>query len=82
MTQLKNLNCVKTQKTQFVTNLEISEISIYKGKKTFKGSFSKNILTLWQPMRCSLGLGFFGGDGGGSQYIFFFVGGHFFKVYF
>ena len=35
--------------------LEIWQISIKKTKKTLNWSFSKNILTPWQPMRCSLG---------------------------
>ena len=52
----KNLNCDKTKKdyncdkTWIMTNLYLWII-----KKTLRGSFSKNILTPWQPMRCSLG---------------------------
>ena len=59
----QNSNCDKTQKLilwqnlqiQIVTKLEWWQISIYKRTKTLRGSFSKNILTPWQPMRCSLG---------------------------
>ena len=71
MTNLKNLNCDKTQigtkfklwqnsnchKTQTLKlsqNLNYDESQFVK-KKTLKGYFSKNILTTWQPMKCSLG---------------------------
>ena len=40
--------------TQIVIKLEILQISIYEDK-TLNGSFSKNILTPWQLMGCSLG---------------------------
>ena len=58
----QNSNYDKTQKlklwqnteTQIVTQLEIWLISGYE-EKNFKGSFSKNILTPSQVMRCSLG---------------------------
>ena len=45
MTKLINLDFDKTQKLK-CDNL---------WRKNFKRSFSKNILTPWQPMRCSLG---------------------------
>ena len=54
VTKLKNSNCDITKKNQIVTKLEIWQNSIKK-KKNFKKSFSKNILTPWQPMRCFLG---------------------------
>ena len=62
--KLKNSNCEeKNQKLKFwqnsktwiVTKLESWQISSYEEKLILKGSFSKNILTPWQPMRCSLG---------------------------
>ena len=37
-----------------MTKIEIWQISIYE-EFFLKGSFSKNILTPWQPRRCSLG---------------------------
>ena len=42
-------------RTQIVTKLKILQNLIKKEKKTLKWSFSKNSLTPWQPMRCSLG---------------------------
>ena len=38
-----------------MTKLELWQISIYEKKTNLKGSFSKNILTTWQQIRCSLG---------------------------
>ena len=60
--KLKNSKCDKTQKlkvwqnwkTQLVTKLKYDK-SQFMTKNTLKESFSKNILTPWQPMRCSLG---------------------------
>ena len=49
----RNSNCYKTEKTQIVRKLNLWQNSIY--DKTLKESFSKNYLTPWQPMRCSLG---------------------------
>ena len=43
MTKLKLWQNLKYEKSQFMN------------KKTLKWSFSRNILTPWQPMRCSLG---------------------------
>ena len=62
MSKLKNSNWDKTQKlklwqnskTEIVTNLNYQK-SQFEKKKTLKVSFSKNILTHWQPMRCSVG---------------------------
>ena len=50
----KKLKLWQNSKTQIVTKLELWQISIYE-EKTLKGSFSRNNLTPWQPMRCSLG---------------------------
>ena len=56
MTKLQNSNCEKKKlQTQVLTKLKIWQISSFQETKTLKGSFSKNILTPWQPMRCSLG---------------------------
>ena len=44
----------QNSKTKIMTKLEIWQIPIYE-EKHFKRMFSKNILTPWQPMRCSLG---------------------------
>ena len=43
------------KKIKLWKKLEIWQISIYEDKNKFKGSFSKNIVTPKQPMRCSLG---------------------------
>ena len=48
VTNLKNSNC---DKTWIMTNLNFQE----EEEKTWKGSFSRSILTPWQPMRWSLG---------------------------
>ena len=63
VTKLDNSNYDNTQKLKMWQNLKIEiwtkpkiwQISIYEDKKTLKGSFNKNILTRWQPMRVSLG---------------------------
>ena len=64
--KLKNSNCdnskMTTQelklwqnsKTEIATKLELGQSQLEKNK-TLKVSFSKNILTPWQPMGCSLG---------------------------
>ena len=57
VTKLKNSICDKTQKLkssnvtklQFMANLNLWQ------KNYSKWSFSRNIFTPWQPMRCSLG---------------------------
>ena len=54
VTQLKNSNCDNTQKTQIVTNLKCDKSQFMKKKTTLKGSFSKNNLTPWRSMRCTL----------------------------
>ena len=50
--QTQKLKLDKTQKLKSLPNL--NDKSHYMTKDTIKGSFSKNILTPWQPMRCSL----------------------------
>ena len=53
--------CDKTQKfqlwqiskTQIVTKLELWQLWFIRNNN-FKGSFSKNLLTPWQPVKCSL----------------------------
>ena len=62
VTKLENLNydnsktnVTKLQKLKLGQNLEYDKSQFMKTKKTLKESFSKNILTPWQLMRCSLG---------------------------
>ena len=55
MTKHNTSNCDKTQKLNFfLQNLKYDKSQFMK-KKNFKGSVSKNIMTPWQSMRCSLG---------------------------
>ena len=60
--QLNNSNCDKTQNSNRDKNQELKlwqnlnyDKSQFMKKKNWKGSFSKNILTPWQQMKCSLG---------------------------
>ena len=53
MTKLENSRYDKTQKLKLWQYLKYDESQFMK-KKTIKGSFSINIWTPWQPMRCSL----------------------------
>ena len=63
VTKLINSNYDKTpklklwqnSKLKLWQNLKYDKSQVMKIKKTLLGSFSKNILTPWQPMRCSLG---------------------------
>ena len=59
-----NLKLWQNWRTQIVTKLKNSNVdktwnmtnfNLRRRKKTLKASFSKNILTPWQPMGCSLG---------------------------
>ena len=47
LTKLKNSNCAETW--------NMKNFNLRRKKVTLKGPFSKNILTPWQLMRCSLG---------------------------
>ena len=51
----RNSNCDKTQKLKLWQNLKYDKSQFIMKKKYLTGSFSKNILTPWQPMICSLG---------------------------
>ena len=53
VTKLKNSKCDKTQKLKLWQNLKYE--FFYLRKKKFKGYISKNMLTPWQPILCSLG---------------------------
>ena len=59
----QNSNCDKTQKlnlwqkkkqVKLWQSLKYDQSQFLKNK-TLKGAFSKNILTPWQPIKCSLG---------------------------
>ena len=54
MTKLNTSHCDKTQKLKLWQNLNYDNSRFMKNKN-LKGSFRQNILTPWQPMRCSLG---------------------------
>ena len=54
MMKLKNWNSDKSQKLQLWQNLKDDKSHLMKKKKYLTESFSRNILTPWQPMRCSL----------------------------
>ena len=60
LTKLKNSNCDKTQKLKLDKTQKLklwpnlNDKSQFMTKDIIKGYFSKNILTPWQPMRCSL----------------------------
>ena len=54
VTKLKKSNCDKTQKLKLWQNINYDQYQFMK-KDTSEWSFSRNILTPWQPMRCSLG---------------------------
>ena len=53
MTKLKKSNC-DNSKLKLWQNLYYDKFQ-FMTRDTLKGSFSKNFLTPWQPMRCSLG---------------------------
>ena len=55
VTQLKNSNCDTTKKLKLWQNLNYGQSWFMKNKNTLRGSIRQNILTHWQPMRCSLG---------------------------
>ena len=54
VTKLRNLFVKKLKSSNCDKYWILTKVHIWKRKK-LKGSFSKNILTCWQPMRCSLG---------------------------
>ena len=55
VTKIHKLKLWQNSKTQIVTKPELWQIVVYDNKKYFKWSFSRNILTPWQPIRSSLG---------------------------
>ena len=62
MTKLKNLDCDKTKKVGLLQNKNSNCEKTWFYDKTFKKTFSKNNLTPWQPMTCTLSSALQSGD--------------------